>query len=541
MPAVFNALDAVGKTLYPTAHTGERMFRKFAAFYGPFEHFLFLDADIIVLSALDWLMTRLLDSQADFIFFDTSPGWVYADPAFQRRMEREHGARGFANGAYVSRKGFVGVEELSAACGERDRLKQVLSQGCLRSAVHELHRRPERRKGRRLLRSRSGTLSWHLGCGAGGHNRPAAATARRCSRDERGQDPAAVALGRVPVRLPNAESRLLPPLQASGRAIVATAYAVPVPLPAESPAARAGSARTAAQRRVTQRSWGRQRPGSANGSQGHPVGSFLAYRAFHCPQIPLRQQAMRRERDQRCRQAGAPGKAAPWFSMRAPKPARSPRGPGYPGMMPSALGRTPAEALAPTATDQHRQPQVAGHAPGRQANRIQPLPALRLSAVSSRSACARRTPPRGRSRRACGGARPARTATSRGAPGGGGRPSRPARGTGARPGSRRAKAGRGATAPAARSAPWRRCCRAEGGRARRPERRFRHRRWPAARRRARSSHPCPGRSSARRASPASPAGGRRSRRRRPGPRPRSAGRRIRPVRLRTAARSTGTP
>jgi hypothetical protein len=129
MPDLFNTLDRIGRTLHPKAYAGEKLFRKFAAFYGPLDHFLFLDSDIVVLAALDSLMRRFLESRADFIFFDTSPGWVYADPVFQQHMEREHGSRSFASGAFVSRKGFLGVEDLSAACSERDRLRQVIPPG----------------------------------------------------------------------------------------------------------------------------------------------------------------------------------------------------------------------------------------------------------------------------------------------------------------------------------------------------------------------------------------------------------------------------
>ncbi len=129
MPELFNALDGIGRTLHPEQPVGEKVFRKFAAFYGPFDHFLFLDSDIVVLTALEPLMKRLLESQADFIFFDTSPEWVYADPAFQQHMEREYGSRSFGAGAFISRKGFIGIDELSAAQRERERLKQVFPVG----------------------------------------------------------------------------------------------------------------------------------------------------------------------------------------------------------------------------------------------------------------------------------------------------------------------------------------------------------------------------------------------------------------------------
>lgn len=128
-PELFTALDAVGRALHPGSRIGEKMFRKFAAFHGTHEHFLFLDSDIIVLTALDPLMDQLLASRSDFIFFDTSPDWAYADPAFLRMMRREYGSREFAAGAMVSRKGFLGVDDLTAVCAEKDRLRKVFPSG----------------------------------------------------------------------------------------------------------------------------------------------------------------------------------------------------------------------------------------------------------------------------------------------------------------------------------------------------------------------------------------------------------------------------
>ena len=78
--------EEIGRILYPTKSVDAKRLRKLAAFYGPFEHFLFLDSDIVVLLPLEPLVSRLVQSRADFIFFDTSPGWVYADPAFREQM-----------------------------------------------------------------------------------------------------------------------------------------------------------------------------------------------------------------------------------------------------------------------------------------------------------------------------------------------------------------------------------------------------------------------------------------------------------------------
>jgi len=129
MPELFDRIDETGKILSPNAYIGERMFRKLAAFYGPFDHFLFLDSDIIILSELDLLMQRLLESRADFIFFDTSVEWVYADLTFRQYMEREFGSRGFAAGSFVSSRGFISIDELFAVSLDKEPNKEVFHPG----------------------------------------------------------------------------------------------------------------------------------------------------------------------------------------------------------------------------------------------------------------------------------------------------------------------------------------------------------------------------------------------------------------------------
>jgi hypothetical protein len=125
MPELFDRIDGIGRFLSPGSHFGAGLFRKFATFYGPFDHFLFLDSDVVILSALDLLIHKLIKSRADFIFFDSSVEWVYADLAFRDYMEREFGSRGFAAGSFVSSKGFVSIDEVSAACRDKERHDEV--------------------------------------------------------------------------------------------------------------------------------------------------------------------------------------------------------------------------------------------------------------------------------------------------------------------------------------------------------------------------------------------------------------------------------
>jgi len=128
-PDLLHRLDQVGKMLFPGRYRGEQMFRKYAAFYGPLQNFLFLDSDIVILAQLEPTMQRLLRARADLVFFDTSVEWVYGDVEFRRHMEANFGSRGFAAGAFVSRPGQVTIDDLSSLFGDWERLSKVFRRG----------------------------------------------------------------------------------------------------------------------------------------------------------------------------------------------------------------------------------------------------------------------------------------------------------------------------------------------------------------------------------------------------------------------------
>jgi len=121
--------ESIGAALSPGKPSVQKMFRKFAAFDGPFDHFLFLDADIIVLSAVNEWMHRIVASGADFAYFDADFEWVYADPDFRERMKREFDSRGFNAGVFLSRRGFLRPEDFEALIPEREELERMFCNG----------------------------------------------------------------------------------------------------------------------------------------------------------------------------------------------------------------------------------------------------------------------------------------------------------------------------------------------------------------------------------------------------------------------------
>jgi len=119
---VLRKLDGTGDTLFPDKPR-KRLFRKYACFQGPFDRFLYLDADIVVLSAVEQFIQAVETAGVDFAFFDRTPEWVYADPDFVLEMKREFNAQQFSTGAFVSRKGLVNLIDLDTIIAKSAWLK----------------------------------------------------------------------------------------------------------------------------------------------------------------------------------------------------------------------------------------------------------------------------------------------------------------------------------------------------------------------------------------------------------------------------------
>lgn len=115
--ASFAALEQIGLNLwtdspYPTHH---RLFRRLCIFWGPFDDFLYLDADVCVLAPLEPLFAAFAGAPAPFASFDVDHERVYLPGPFRDRMIREHGSLGFNSGHFFSRRGALDLARLQFA------------------------------------------------------------------------------------------------------------------------------------------------------------------------------------------------------------------------------------------------------------------------------------------------------------------------------------------------------------------------------------------------------------------------------------------
>lgn len=102
-----------------------KMFRRFACFSGPYEHFIYLDSDMVITRPLDDVLDAFAPGPYDFVYFDIDMRMVYRKD-FAAEMIEKYDSRGFNAGAFVSRRGLFSEDDLrvaaDAAMAEGDKL-----------------------------------------------------------------------------------------------------------------------------------------------------------------------------------------------------------------------------------------------------------------------------------------------------------------------------------------------------------------------------------------------------------------------------------
>lgn len=119
-------LDSIGFELCPGRPVQAKMFRKFAALWGPWEQTLFLDSDVVVVDDLESTFAGSVGW--DFVYFDHA-----VDDVFGTRDRQLLGLgpgdvpRGAIAGAWVSRRGAFSLSDLEAAVPLARRVAEVVT------------------------------------------------------------------------------------------------------------------------------------------------------------------------------------------------------------------------------------------------------------------------------------------------------------------------------------------------------------------------------------------------------------------------------
>jgi hypothetical protein len=124
----FARLEAIGKA-FELGHTptGPYWFRRYAAFWGPLDLFMYLDARQVVLANLIPLITALGQFNFDFLHYDCAINQVYEPGEFRQQLLRQGRGRGFNSGRWASRKGLFSIEEFETLAAEALKIRNQLN------------------------------------------------------------------------------------------------------------------------------------------------------------------------------------------------------------------------------------------------------------------------------------------------------------------------------------------------------------------------------------------------------------------------------
>ncbi|MFM2063180.1 MAG: hypothetical protein RLZZ507_2850 [Cyanobacteriota bacterium] len=124
----FPRLEAIGKDfelgLTPTGHY---WFRRYAAFWGPLDQFMYLDARQVILANLTPLIIALDKFGFDFLHYDCAINQVYEPGEFRQQLLRQGRGRGFNSGRWASRKGLFSLEEFEKLAAESLKIREQLN------------------------------------------------------------------------------------------------------------------------------------------------------------------------------------------------------------------------------------------------------------------------------------------------------------------------------------------------------------------------------------------------------------------------------
>ena len=111
------ALDEVGARFAGDHHVGVHQFRKLAAFWGPLDEFVYLDADVVTLLSLSPMLDAFADSAADLAVADLDPDQVYRPGPLRDVLSERRQRLGFSTGFFMGRHGTLTLDDVQqAAC-----------------------------------------------------------------------------------------------------------------------------------------------------------------------------------------------------------------------------------------------------------------------------------------------------------------------------------------------------------------------------------------------------------------------------------------
>jgi hypothetical protein len=124
----FDRLEAIGAA-FELGHTptGPYWFRRYAAFWGPCERFIYLDVRQLVLGNLLPLITALDRYRFELLHYDCALDQVYEPGEFRQQLLRQGKARGFNSGRWSSRRGLFSIDEFERLAADALKIRSQLN------------------------------------------------------------------------------------------------------------------------------------------------------------------------------------------------------------------------------------------------------------------------------------------------------------------------------------------------------------------------------------------------------------------------------
>lgn len=124
----FARLEAIGQA-FELGHTptGPYWFRRYAAFWGPCDRFMYLDARQVVLAELRPIIQALDDYDFELLHFDCALNQVYEPGELRHQFLRQGKARGFNSGRWAARQGLFSLGEFETLAANALRVRDQLN------------------------------------------------------------------------------------------------------------------------------------------------------------------------------------------------------------------------------------------------------------------------------------------------------------------------------------------------------------------------------------------------------------------------------
>lgn len=124
----FPRLEAIGQA-FELGHTptGLYWFRRYAAFWGPLNRFMYLDARQVVLADLKPFIEALDQFGFDFLHYDCAIDQVYEPGVFRQELLRQGRGRGFNSGRWAAREEIFTIEEFEQLASDALKIRNHLN------------------------------------------------------------------------------------------------------------------------------------------------------------------------------------------------------------------------------------------------------------------------------------------------------------------------------------------------------------------------------------------------------------------------------